>query len=224
MLQAPSGPSLPAAEPLLAPERLRLLGQQYLVAGMVASLHPRQLEAAVQPPQPTAAVVAEYTQSLQQAAATQLAAVKPATLQAQSGALVELAGWLSARSAATGRGLHNCTPDDLLAYMEGSWLPKHGELLLSDGQPHASPGYLSTTLSHLSTSFARLGREGEYDPRTQVRAPPPCTPLIAGQRRLAYHPLPLFPAWCADWEPLPSPVSHPLQGGVRPQAVGAGLR
>ena len=69
-----------------------------------------------------------------------------------------------------GRGLRTCTPKDLLVYFRGWCLPRHGELVLTDGQRHASPCYLNNAISHLSTLLGSVGRCGPYNPESQVSA------------------------------------------------------
>lgn len=87
----------------------------------------------------------------------------------------ELSAWLAPRSTARGGvGLHNCTPEDLVVFFETAWLPNHGTMLLDDGQLHAAPSSMDSTISHLSAAFQRLGRRhhGEYNYRWVVHASP----------------------------------------------------
>lgn len=119
-------------------------------------------------PLTAAAVAAEYLQGLQQGASTAAAAVKPSTHTAAARAWAEFSSWMEARQAVTGRGPWQAVPQDVQVYFEMHWLQRHGELLLSDGQLHASPGYLQSTLSHLSTIFTRAGMTHAWDPAMQA--------------------------------------------------------
>ena len=77
--------------------------------------------------------------------------------------------WMQPRCQARGVTLMSCAPVDISVYFTSSWLPSHGSLLLDDGQTHAAPSYLENTVSHLSSFFKKLGREGPYDYAKQVR-------------------------------------------------------
>lgn len=112
----------------------------------------------------------EYYQGLQQGAATSAAYRKVATNAAGSKAWAEFSQWMAARASILGRGPWDATPQDLVVYMETHWLPRHGELMLSDQQLHASPGYVRGILSHLSSIYKLAGKETAWDDRTQVRS------------------------------------------------------
>jgi hypothetical protein len=111
----------------------------------------------------------EYYQGLQQGAATTVAYRKVATSAAGVKAWAEFSQWMVERAIITGRGPWDATPQDLMVYMETHWLPQHGELLLSDQQLHASPGYVRGTLSHLSSVYKLAGRGTAWDSNAQVR-------------------------------------------------------
>mgnify|MGYP001810657052 CR=1 FL=1 len=113
-------------------------------------------------------VLHEYASSLQQQAAAEAAVANPGTASAAAAAVSEFTAWLQARSPARGVTLQTCAPIDISVYITTSWLPAHGSLLLDDGEVHAAPSYLENTISHLSTFFKNLGREGDYDYGKQV--------------------------------------------------------
>ena len=122
----------------------------------------------------------EYYQGLQQGAATTAAHRKAATNAAGVKAWAEFSQWMSERASITGRGPWDATPQDLLVYMETHWLPQHGELVLSDQQLHASPGYVRGTLSHLSSIYKLAGKETSWDSSTQVGPPLACSAMHTG--------------------------------------------
>lgn len=132
-----------------------------------------QAHPAAQQPQPAPCspdeVLQEYLDSLGRLATAEAAVANRSTLRAASSVADELSAWLAARSTARGGvGLHNCTPEDVVVFLETTWLPNHGTTLLADGQLHAAPSYLDSTISHLSAAFQRLGRHGEYSHEQQV--------------------------------------------------------
>ncbi len=76
--------------------------------------------------------------------------------------------------AAKEENLATCTPADLLVYMESHWLPNHAGTMLPDGSVIASP---SGCLSHLSTGFLLIGRDGDWDPSNGTGNPVVSTDL-----------------------------------------------
>lgn len=51
------------------------------------------------------------------------------------------------------------TPELLIGYLEGDFLPKHGRRALADGSVGPSHSYLAGAVSHLRTAFRLAGRE-----------------------------------------------------------------
>ena len=113
-------------------------------------------------------MVAEYAASLQRCAVSEAAAANNSTAAQAAAVSHEFITWLSARQQARGVSLQTCTPVDVKVFFESHWLQQHGSLLLSDGKQYAAPSYLSSSISHLSGMFRRLGRTGEYDAQRQV--------------------------------------------------------
>lgn len=109
-----------------------------------------------------------YTATLQNAAAVQRHNWQPATNDARARAWGELDEWARVR---LGRPAVACTPDDLLVYLAGCWLGAHGRQVLPNGARVPAPSTLATTLSHLSTRFAELGRRGPWDPAAATGNP-----------------------------------------------------
>ena len=68
--------------------------------------------------------------------------------------------------------------------------------MLADDQLHAAPSYLATKVSHLSSFFKRLGRDGQYNHGTLVRGLQAAAPLPCAQHcRLG------TPAWTTLFRP-----------------------
>jgi hypothetical protein len=151
-----------AAHEYLSPAALQEV-QQYLYLGALRKQQPVSSGSQALTPQ---IVAAEYLAGLQQSATTAAASTKQKTQQAAMRHWTEFENWMNARRMFTGRDAWDATPEDLLVYMETEWLQHHGELLLQDGQLHASPGYVRSTLSHLSSIFILEGRERPWDPTT----------------------------------------------------------
>ena len=104
-----------------------------------------------------------YRAALQNAAAVQQHNWQPATNAARDKAWAELEEWCRAR---LGRPAQACSPADLLVYQASNWLGAHGRQVLANGARVPAPSTLQTTLAHLSTRFAELGRRGQWDPAT----------------------------------------------------------
>jgi hypothetical protein len=56
-----------------------------------------------------------------------------------------------------------CTPNDLVVYLESSFLRQHGRQVAADGSSCPAPGTLASTVAHLSTRFQQLGCRGPWD-------------------------------------------------------------
>ena len=88
----------------------------------------------------------------------------PRTMGEREKQAAEFSAWLAALPAARQKGWHDVTPEDVLVFLEHSWLPTHGTFALGHrGGRGVAPGYLETSLSHLSTSFKLLGRSAQWD-------------------------------------------------------------
>ena len=107
-------------------------------------------------------------QGLQESAKTSSAAIKPSTTVAASKAFNEFWQWFAAREAFLGRDVWHATPQDIAVYMETYWLQHHGELLLLDGHLHASPSYVRSTISHLSSIYKKANQDKAWDLHSQV--------------------------------------------------------
>jgi hypothetical protein len=56
-----------------------------------------------------------------------------------------------------------CTPDDLVVYLESSYLRQHGRQTAADGSSCPAPGTLASAVAHLSTRLQELGCRGPWD-------------------------------------------------------------
>jgi hypothetical protein len=56
-----------------------------------------------------------------------------------------------------------CTPNDLVVYLESSFLRQHGRQVAADGSSCPAPGTVASTVAHLSTRFQQLGCRGPWD-------------------------------------------------------------
>lgn len=157
-------PFLILAQEVFSPSNLKS-AQTCLTLKQLGVLDPASPGSSSMSPQ---SLAQEYYQGLQQGAATIAAHRKMATNAAGSKAWAEFSQWMTERAGITGRGAWDATPQDLMVYMETHWLLRHGELLLSDQQLHASPGYVRGTLSHLSSIYQMAGKETAWDNSTQV--------------------------------------------------------
>jgi hypothetical protein len=130
--------------------------------------------AITQPTLSSAQVFEEYSNSLARVAAAEAEAANPGSRTAAAAVARDFLSWLGPHSTARHVSPANCTPEDIVVFLESHWLHQHGSTLLSDGEVHAAPSYLSTSMSHLSGMFKVLGRVGVYDPDRQVWASVMC--------------------------------------------------
>ena len=107
-----------------------------------------------------------YTRSLTAAATTISHANVDSTVQRRLAVSRELQLWLGQLPHGYPKDLATCRPEEILVFMESHFIRSHvGSRGV--GQPlTASPSGVSTTLSHLSTTFVGLGRHGPYDRHT----------------------------------------------------------
>ena len=79
--------------------------------------------------------------------------------------MYELNAWLGTLPADWSKTLLNCSPTDLLAFLETHWLPVHG-VLSCQMAPKLPPSGVNLCLSSLTTGFSLLGRIGAWSPLT----------------------------------------------------------
>lgn len=101
------------------------------------------------------------------------------TLAARYRAFGELCQDVSSWHPALGITIHNITPELLIGWLEGQYLPRHraaARTRLDDGSVVCSPSAVSCCVSHLSTAFEQLHppRAGEYDAHTGTGNPTQC--------------------------------------------------
>ncbi|KAI8462543.1 MAG: hypothetical protein J3K34DRAFT_447666 [Monoraphidium minutum] len=109
-----------------------------------------------------------YSAVLQNAAAVQQHNWQPETNAARARAWAELEEWCRSRM---GHSAAACSPSDLVVYLTGYWMGAHGRQVLPNGARAPAPSTLDTTLAHLSTRFAELGRRGLWVPATGTGNP-----------------------------------------------------
>ncbi len=107
-----------------------------------------------------------YQNALQTAHDRVLNVWESATTARRDKVMKELNVWLGTLPADWSKTLLNCSPTDLLAFLETHWLPLHGGTVLPDGTTVASPSGVNLCLSSLTTGFSLLGRTGAWSPLT----------------------------------------------------------
>jgi integrase len=101
------------------------------------------------------------------------------TLAARYRVFGELCQDVASWHSSLGITIHNITPELLIGWLEGQYLPRHqagARTRLADGRLVCSPSTVSSSLSHLSTAFGQLDppRTGEYDGQTGAGNPVQC--------------------------------------------------
>ena len=76
----------------------------------------------------------------------------------------EFSCWLTQLPAAWDKNLMNCTPADVIAFLESHWLDTHAGTQMPDGSLISSPSGLNQCLSSLTTGLALLGRVASWTP------------------------------------------------------------
>jgi integrase len=115
----------------------------------------------------------------------------PSTVDKRSKLTTELEAFLLQYSVAVGsRTVSDCTPWDLVVFLE-AWWPKHAGSIVTGGSGMiASPSAVQGAASHLSTFFSSLGRSGEYQVGTGLGNPASSFPVrqwVAGYAKVAHH-------------------------------------
>lgn len=160
LLVGAPGSVLPAAPPLATP---LLVSPPALVAPATLSLQPLVPAAA-----PPAAAAAWYQNARLQAHDIQRRNWQPSTNKQRERVWQEMDQWSLAK---LGKPAVLCSPDDVVVYLRSHYLEEHGRQERADGGTRPAPSSLATTVAHLSTRFAELGRRGDWDPATRQGNP-----------------------------------------------------
>lgn len=122
------------------------------------------------PAQLTFAAAADlYHSGLDAAATTAMASISPQNRQRRASLQQELS--LHLQTLPYSKSLLNCTPEDLLVYMQTVYLPCHAGSMLPSGECIAAPSTVSNVLSHLRMMFRELGRGNQWIDATQSGNP-----------------------------------------------------
>lgn len=121
-----------------------------------------------------------YASGLGAAFEVQLRQWEPATWNRIQASAQECNAWCLVHCH--GRSLLDCTPEDVVAYMESYWAHAHVGRASPDGRP--APSTALQHLAHLSTAFKALGRHGAYNPG--LRSGNPCDSAVVSGYRSGY--------------------------------------
>lgn len=148
------GPHVPVGIPPLAAPYMTSLapGACFLSPSQLASRDPR----------PQAEEASVVSTSLQRGVARAMGRWEDDTNLRRERAALELGRWMACLPSSWGVGWKTVTPELMLAYYEGHWLPAHGTRQLPDGTPATAPSTLDGVLSHHRTTFRLLGRVNEW--------------------------------------------------------------
>ena len=107
-----------------------------------------------------------YQEGLHAAADTALASISQQNRQRRGQLRDELHNHLA--TLPYGKHLGNCTPEDLLVYMQMVYIPRHAGSILPNGTCIAAPSTIANVVSHLRMLFKELGRGEQWldDSRT----------------------------------------------------------
>ena len=86
--------------------------------------------------------------------------------------IAEFQSWLGELPPHWGRSLATAVPEDILSYMDGHWVHKHGRTVVKDVD-HCMSSFTGAkgALLHLEHYFEVAGRSGEWQPFTGVGNP-----------------------------------------------------
>lgn len=114
----------------------------------------------LQPLSPAAAAHL-YHCGLDAAANTAMAGINSQNRQRRGQLQQELSQHL--HSLPYGTTMANCSPEDLLVFMQAVYIPRHAGTILPDGECIAAPSSIKNTLSHLRMAFKEVGRGNIWD-------------------------------------------------------------
>ena len=98
----------------------------------------------------------------------------------------EFADWLSQLPPAWGRSLSTVVPEDILSFMDGHWVRRHGRTAVpGDESLRSSYSGAKGALLHLEHYLEIIGRGGEWDPFSGRGNP--CRSFLVRQWRPAYE-------------------------------------
>ena len=112
-----------------------------------------------------------YVDSLAAAAAVARQSVTCETKQKRDAIMHELAQFLSAVPSKIPKTLHNCTPEDLLVFLQSHYVVKHAGSITSQQQKTMAPGSLNNAVSSLTMGFRELQRNAKWDTASQTGNP-----------------------------------------------------
>ena len=79
--------------------------------------------------------------------------------------VAEFGSWLNELPPSWGRSLGTAVPEDIISYMDGHWVHRHGRTLAGDSStPTSSFSGAKGCLLHLEHYFDLIGRSGEWQP------------------------------------------------------------
>lgn len=113
------------------------------------------------------------------------------TVDKRSKIVAELEAFLLRyRTAVGGRTVADCTPWDVVVFLE-AWWPQHaGSVVTGGSEKIASPSAVQGAAAHLSTFFSSLGRAGEFQVDSGLGNPASSFCVrqwVAGYAKVAHH-------------------------------------
>lgn len=108
-----------------------------------------------------AATLQHYRDALAAGEARCAGREEPKTAAFREEVLGKFRAWTAGLDASVRPNLLNCTPTDIVAFMEGWWLPRHGGEFFSESAGRCVPSshYVERVLGCLSKAFTLAGRE-----------------------------------------------------------------
>jgi hypothetical protein len=97
---------------------------------------------------------------VQQLQAAQMQQAQAATNQQRDSHWEQLDSWSRQQ---LGKPALQCTSNDLIVYLESSFIRQHGRQTAADGSQCPAPGTFSGAVANLSTRLQQLGRRGAWD-------------------------------------------------------------
>ena len=157
----------------------------FLGSAILRNVTGKSIRAQTQLPLASDSAARLYTDSLSAAAVTISHANVDSTVQRRLAVSRELQLWLECLPNDYPRDLTTCRPEEILVFLQSHFIQTHVGSR-APGQPKtASPSGVATTLSHLSTTFIGLGRQGPYDHLTGSGNP--CESAEITRFKQGYH-------------------------------------
>lgn len=112
-----------------------------------------------------------YASTLVTAAATARCSINPDSRRKRDRIVEELSQFLAMFPGPAARTVHDCTPEDLLGFLQHYYISEHAGSMTPDQQAVMAPGSISNAVSALHMGLQELQRCGPWQPHSRLGNP-----------------------------------------------------